>query len=440
MLPQEIIRKKRDGKKLSAAEIKEFIDGVTAKKVSEGQVAAFCMAVVLKKMEMAERVALTSAMAKSGSVMDWSKEKLSGPVLDKHSTGGVGDKVSLMLAPIIAACGGFVPMLSGRGLGHTGGTLDKMDAIPGYKSQPDVALFRKVVRKTGCAIIGATPDLAPADRIIYSIRDVTATVESLDLITASILSKKLAAGLDALVMDVKFGSGAFMRDFKDAKALADSIVKVANGAGLPTVGLLTDMNQVLGRTAGNALEVAEAVAYLKNQNVDPRLHGVTVALTAELLVLGKLAKNTKEAQQKIETVLKNGKAAEHFAKMVAGLGGPADFMEKTAKYLKPAKVVKDFYPSKKGRIAAMDVFKIGIGIVELGGGRSKPSDTVYHSVGLTQVAQVGEQIGKGGAPLATIHAKDEASWKRMAKTLEDAVTIAGKASAKKELVKMRIAA
>ncbi|MCK5555683.1 MAG: thymidine phosphorylase, partial [Alphaproteobacteria bacterium] len=316
MLPQEIIRRKREGQKLSADEIKEFVTGVTNKSVTESQVAAFCMAVLFKKMVMDERVALTSAMAKSGMVMDWSKENLSGPVLDKHSTGGIGDKVSLMLAPIVAACGGFVPMLSGRGLGHTGGTLDKMDSIPGYQSQPDIALFKKVVRETGCAIIGTTPDLAPADKIVYAVRDVTATVESLDLITASSLSKKLAAGLQGLVMDVKFGSGAFMRRYNDAKALAESIVSVANGAGLPTVGLLTDMNQVLGRSAGNALEVMEAIEYMKDCNIDDKLHEVTIALTAELLVLGGIAKDIAEARQKIETVLKNGKAAECFARMV----------------------------------------------------------------------------------------------------------------------------
>ena len=440
MLPQEIIRKKRDGQKLSAAEIHEFITGVTAKNVSEGQVAAFCMATLLKGMTMEERVALTSSMAKSGTVMDWKSENLPGPILDKHSTGGIGDKVSLMLAPIVAACGGFVPMLSGRGLGHTGGTLDKMDAIPGYVSQPDTALFRKTVRSAGCAIIGATPDLAPADRIIYSIRDVTGTVESMDLITASILSKKLAAGLDGLVMDVKFGTGAFMQKYDDAKALAESIVHVANGAGLPTVGLLTDMNQVLGRTAGNAVEVVEAIEYLQNKNIDTRLHEVNVALTAELLVLGKLAKDIPDARAKIETVIKNGKAAEHFAKMVTDLGGPPDLMDKPDKYLKRAPVVKDFFPAKKGRVSAIDARAIGIGIVELGGGRAKPTDGIDHAVGLTNVAQIGEEAGQGARPLATIHAKDESSWQKMADSLNAAITVSEAANAQEQLIRHRIAA
>ena len=440
MLPQEIIRKKRDGIRLSDAEIKEFIDGVTAKDVTEGQVAAFCMATLLKGMTMEERVALTSSMAKSGTVMDWKSENLSGPVLDKHSTGGIGDKVSLMLAPIVAACGGFVPMLSGRGLGHTGGTLDKMDAIPGYKSQPDIALFRKVVKDTGCAIIGATPDLAPADRIIYAIRDVTGTVESLDLITASILSKKLAGGLDALVMDVKFGTGAFMRKYDDAKELAESIVKVANGAGLPTVGLLTDMNQVLGRNAGNAVEVQEAVDYLTGKHIDPRLHEVNVSLTAELLVLGKLARNVDEGREKIEEVLRNGKAAEKFAKMVAALGGPADLMENTGKYLPKAPFVKDLFPANKGIVSAIDARAIGVGIVELGGGRSKPTDGIDYSVGLTNMAQIGEEVGEGLRPLATLHARDEDSWQKMAKILSHTTSVAEKIEEKEELIKLRIAA
>lgn len=439
MLPQEIIRIKRDGHKLSEKDINDFIGGIPSKKISEGQVAAFCMAVWLKGMTMAERIALTSAMARSGTVMNWSAENLPGPVLDKHSTGGIGDKVSLMLAPIVAACGGFVPMLSGRGLGHTGGTLDKMDAIPGYVSQPDTALFRKVVRETGAAIIGATPDLAPADRIMYAVRDVTATVESLDLITASILSKKLAAGLDGLVMDIKFGTGAFMQKYDDAKALADSIVQVANGAGLPTVGLLTDMNQVLGRTAGNAVEVAEAVAYLRHENVDPRLHEVTAALTAELLVIGKLAENADAARRKIDAVLQNGQAAEKFAQMVTALGGPADFVEAPEKYLRAAPVVRAFYPESAGRVTGIDARAIGIGIVELGGGRARPSDDIDHAVGLTDIAQIGEETGAGSRPLAVIHARDDASWEKMARTLSVAMTIGGETS-KTQLVAARVVA
>ena len=423
MLPQEIIRKKRDGEKLSADEIKEFIQGVTNDTVTEGQVAAFCMAVLFQKMEMDERVALTTAMSRSGTVLDWKSENLNGPTLDKHSTGGIGDKVSLMLAPIIAACGGYVPMISGRGLGHTGGTLDKMDSIPGYVSQPDNDLLRKAVRDTGCAVVGATGDIAPADKRIYSIRDVTATVESLDLITASILSKKMAAGLDALVMDVKFGTGAFMQDYDDAKALADSIVQVANGGGLPTVALTTDMNQTLGSTAGNAVEVLEAVEFLRGDDVNPRLHEVTVSLCAELLVLGKLADTVDDARNKIQTILDNGKAAEHFAQMVTALGGPADFVENPMNHLPKANVIRDFYPETTGILSHTDARGIGLGIVEIGGGRTRPQDDIDHSVGLSQIAQIGDAVGEGEKPFAVIHAQSEENWQKMANALQNAITV-----------------
>jgi thymidine phosphorylase len=282
-LPQEIIRHKRDGGVLTAEQIQDFIEGLTSGRVSEGQAASFAMAVFFRGLSVPERVALTRSMTRSGEVLQWS---LPGPVLDKHSTGGVGDTVSLALGPAVAACGGYVPMISGRGLGHTGGTLDKLDSIPGYASQPDLETFRRVTRDVGCAIIGQTADLAPADKRLYAIRDVTATVESIDLITASILSKKLAAGLQGLVMDVKFGSGAFMSQAADAKALAESLVLVANGAGLPTSALLTDMNEPLASAAGNAVEVAYTVDYLTGKRRDPRFHEVTVALSAEMLVLG----------------------------------------------------------------------------------------------------------------------------------------------------------
>src|SRR5262245_16518018 len=316
MLPQEIIRKKRDGAALSEAEIAFMIDGLTRNTVSEGQVAAFAMAVFFHGMTMPERVALTVAMRNSGTVLDWKGLNLPGPVIDKHSTGGIGDKVSLMLAPILSACGGFNPMISGRGLGHTGGTLDKLDSIPGYQSQPDLETFRRVVKDVGCAVIGQTSDLAPADRRLYAIRDVTATVESIGLITASILSKKLAAGLDALVMDVKTGSGAFMAKLEDSRELARSIVDVANGAGLKTAALITDMNQALGRNVGNALEVEEAIDYLTGKARDPRLHEATIALAGELLALGGLAQDAAEGRGKAEASLTSGQAAEIFGRMV----------------------------------------------------------------------------------------------------------------------------
>lgn len=426
MLPQEIIRIKRDGGTLTAEQISEFIGGVTSGRVTEGQVAAFCMAVLWRHMNMPERVALTKAMALSGRVMEWKSLNLPGPVLDKHSTGGVGDKTSLVLGPLVAACGGFVPMIAGRGLGHTGGTIDKFDSIPGYNTQADHAAFSKVVKDVGCAIIGQTPDLAPADKRIYSIRDITSTVESLDLITASILSKKIAAGLDCLVMDVKFGTGAFMQDHAKAKELAESIASVATGAGVKTVALLTDMNQVLGRTAGNAVEVRECIEWLKGSKPEARLAEVTYALAADLLVLGGLAKDRADGVAKCEAAIANGAAAEKFARMVAGLGGPADILENHEKYLPRAKVQLAVEPAQPGVVAGMDVRAIGVAIVEMGGGRAAPGDAIDHAVGLTDFAQIGETIGSrkdGGRPLAVVHAQDEASAKVMATKLLAAVRL-----------------
>src|SRR5262245_59520867 len=322
MLPQEIIRRKRDGRALSEAEIGFFIRGIADGSIAEGQVAAFAMAVFHCGMSEEETVALTRHMTGSGRRLHWHDLDLPGPVLDKHSTGGVGDKVSLMLAPIVAAAGGFVPMISGRGLGHTGGTLDKLASIPGYRTHVDPEEFRRVVREVGCAIIGQTEDLAPADRRLYAVRDVTATVESIPLITASILSKKLAAGLDGLVMDVKFGSGAFADSLDMARDLAESIVTTGQGAGLPTAALLTDMHQPLGRSAGNALEAAEALAFLQDDEArDPRLQEVVLALAGEMLVLGGLARDLEEGQAKAAAKLADGSAREVFARMVAALSG-----------------------------------------------------------------------------------------------------------------------
>ncbi|HAI32535.1 MAG TPA: thymidine phosphorylase, partial [Thalassospira sp.] len=289
MLPQEIIRRKREGEVLSDAEIAFFVKGITDNSISEGQVAALAMAVFFNGMTMDERAALTRNMRDSGTVLDWKTLGLDGPVVDKHSTGGVGDKVSLMLGPIVGACGAFVPMISGRGLGHTGGTLDKFDSIPGYRTTPTLEEFAKVTRDVGCAIIGQTSDLAPADKRFYGIRDVTATVESIPLITASILSKKLAAGLDSLVMDVKFGSGAFMAEYDRARELAESITEVATRNGVPTVALLTDMEQVLGDSVGNALEMHEAIDFLSGKHREQRVYDVTMALAAEMLAVSGVA-------------------------------------------------------------------------------------------------------------------------------------------------------
>lgn len=405
-LPQEIIRKKRDGGTLADAEIAAFVAGLTDGSVGDGQAAAFAMAVLFRGLDGAERVALTRAMTRSGTVLDWTSERLPGPVLDKHSTGGVGDKVSLVLAPVIAACGGFVPMVSGRGLGHTGGTLDKMDAIPGYVSQPDLARLRAVVRQAGCAVVGATGDIAPADRRLYAIRDVTATVESLDLIVASILSKKLAAGLQGLVMDVKTGSGAFMPERERADALARAIVSVAEGAGLPTVALLTDMDQVLGTTAGNAVELREAIDMLRGERGESRLRAVTWELCAEMLLLGGLAATLPEARSRVEDALAGGAAAERFARMVALLGGPADLLERPERHLPAAPVTVEVHAAEDGYVSGQDVRGLGLSVVALGGGRTRPGDGVDHRVGLTDVAAIGTQVGPGGTPLCRLHAAD----------------------------------
>ena len=401
MLPQEVIRKKRDGGKLSGEEIAIFVRGITSGAVSEGQISALAMAVFFNGMERDEAVALTLAMRDSGTVMDWSD--LPGPVVDKHSTGGVGDNVSLMLAPIVAACGAFVPMISGRGLGHTGGTLDKMDAIPGYTTQPDNALFRKVVRQTGTAVIGQTADLAPADKRFYGIRDVTATVESIPLITASILSKKLAAGLQSLVLDVKTGNGAFMAKSKDAVKLAESLVAVANGAGLKTTALITDMNQCLASAAGNAVEVMNAVEFLRGKR-DGRLEEVTLGLAGEMLVSSGLAVSVKEGISRAKQALDGGRAAETFAQMVSALGGPSDFMDKAEKHLPTAQVVVDVPAPSNGFVTTIATRDLGLVVVALGGGRTRPQDKIDHAVGLTHLVPTGTALNKGDA-LARVHAR-----------------------------------
>jgi thymidine phosphorylase len=406
MLPQEIIRQKRDGARLSADQLRQFVAGIADGQVGEAQMAAFAMAALLNGLDVDETSDLTRAMTKSGVTLDWSGEALNGPVLDKHSTGGVGDKVSLILAPIIAACGGFVPMLSGHGLGHTGGTLDKLAAIPGYQTLPDIARLRRVVKSAGCAIVGANDDLAPADRRLYAVRDVTATVESIPLITASILSKKLAAGLDGLVMDVKTGSGAFMADPAQAEELAGSLVATAGECGLKVTALVTDMNEVLGRSAGNAVEIFEAVDILRDAGGDDRLITVTLALAAELLHLGGISSSVIAGRARAERALKDGSAAEHFGDMVAALGGPGDIVERPDKYLGTAPVTMAVEARDFGRVGAIDVRAAGLAIVALGGGRTRTGQAIDYAVGLTEVARIGELVGPGERPLAVIHARD----------------------------------
>jgi len=411
MLAQEIIRSKRDGYALSTDEIKYFVQGIVDQSISEGQIAALTMATFFNGMNRKECVDLTRNLLNSGHTLNWSKMDLSGPVVDKHSTGGVGDKVSIMLAPMLAACGVHVPMISGRGLGHTGGTLDKMESIPGYNATPDILQFQEVVAKIGCAIVGQTAELAPADKRLYGIRDVTSTVESIPLITASILSKKLASGLDALVMDVKTGSGAFAASRTMANDLANNIVEVAKGLGLPTSALITDMSQVLGKTAGNSLEIKEVIDYLKGDSSrvkDYRLHEVVINLAAELLVLSGVCVNHEQAKIKLEDCLASGLAMEYFQKMVAALGGPNDFVDKNEQYLTPASLIIPVYAQDPGEqiIIDLDVRAIGNVVVELGGGRKRAVDPVDHSVGLTNIKGIGEQVSKD-EPLLMLHAKNQ---------------------------------
>jgi thymidine phosphorylase len=427
-LTQEIIRKKRDKGVLSAEEIQFFVRGITDGSVSEGQIAALAMAVFFNDMNMDERVAFTLAMRDSGEVLEWKSLNLPGPVMDKHSTGGVGDVVSLMLGPMIAACGGFVPMISGRGLGHTGGTLDKFDSIPGYSTVPDNDKFRQVVRDVGVAIIGQTASLAPSDKRFYSIRDVTATVESVAMITGSILSKKLSAGLDVLAMDVKVGSGAFMPTYDKSVELAESIVTVGNGAGTLTSALLTDMNESLSPWAGNALEVRGAIDYLTGKFRPARLHEVTMSLCAEMLVLGKLAATETEARAKLQHALDSGEAAERFARMVVALGGPADLMGNMDKHLEQAPVVVPV-PALHSGFAAQTVCRdIGLAVVALGGGRRLPTDKIDFAVGLTDLIELGQPV-QAGQPLAMVHARSAAAAAQAVAQIQAAYTIADAAPA-----------
>ncbi|MEM7301699.1 MAG: thymidine phosphorylase [Pseudomonadota bacterium] len=420
MLPQEIVRKKRDRLTLEAEEISAFVAGIVDGSVSEGQIAALAMAVVLNGMGRDEAVALTLAMRDSGTVLDWSDAD--APVLDKHSTGGVGDNVSLMLAPAVAACGALVPMISGRGLGHTGGTLDKLDSIPGYQSQPNRELFYQVTKEAGCAVIGQTDDLAPADRRFYSIRDVTATVESVPLITASILSKKLAAGLGGLVLDVKCGSGAFMDNRDDARELAESLVAVANGAGLKTSALITDMNEPLASAAGNALEIRNTIDFLTGREIDSRLWDVTVALGAEMLVSGGLAADQDAGRTKMQDAFQSGAAAERFGKMVVALGGPADLLEKPENHLKSAPFVRPVFADEEGLVARIDTRGVGLAVVALGGGRTRPQDAIDHAVGVNELAGLGQFVD-GETPLAFVHAQDEAQFEEAAQQVKAAYSI-----------------
>lgn len=424
-LPQDVIMAKRDGQTLSVDQIEAFVAGITDGSVVDAQIAALAMSVFLNGMTAEEGAGLTFAMRDSGDVIDWTAYGLEpgSPVVDKHSTGGVGDKVSLMLAPIVAACGGFVPMISGRGLGHTGGTLDKLESIPGYNAFPSIDRFAELVKTIGCSIIGQTSSLAPADKRFYAVRDVTGTVESIPLITASILSKKLAAGLSALVMDVKFGSGAFMATQKDAQRLADSIVRVGKAGGVPVSALLTDMNEVLGHSAGNAVEIFETCAFLTDpRSADKRLLDVTLALAADMLALSGAIPDQDQALSAARSALENGKAADVFDKMVAAQGGPVGLTQTVQSHVELAPVVRDIPAPAAGVVTAIDTRAIGQAVVALGGGRTDPAAAVDHGVGFDHIVGRGTAI-EVGQPLARVFARSDAAAEAAAHTLTASLTI-----------------
>ncbi len=425
LIPQETIRRKRDGDTISQAEIERFVRGITDGRVADSQIAAFAMAVYFNGMSPDEGAALTLAMRDSGDVIDWTGLGFEpgAPIVDKHSTGGVGDKVSLMLAPIVAACGGLVPMISGRGLGHSGGTLDKFEAIPGYDPFPSIDRFAEIVKTVGCSIIGQTGELAPADKRFYAVRDVTATVESIPLITASILSKKLSAGLNSLVMDVKYGNGAFMSTQSQAKELAENIVRVANVAGTPTTALLTDMNQVLGRTAGNAVEVVETIEFLTDPaGADKRLVDVTIALAAYMLVMSGVEQTVELATAKATAALENGSAAEIFEKMVAAQGGGNNILSTHQSKVVIAPVEYVIECADDGYVSSMDTRAIGMAVVAMGGGRTDPTAKIDHAVGLTHLCQIGDRATVG-APLARVRSHDEASAEIAVAAVKNAITV-----------------
>ena len=406
--PRPVIAGLREGRGLDGPGATLMAQGLANGSISDAQAGAFAMAVLLRGTGEAGRVALTRAMRDSGHVLQWD---LPGPVADKHSTGGIGDTVSLILAPLLAACGVYVPMISGRGLGHTGGTLDKLEAIPGFVCDQPEEDFKRIVREVGCAIVAATGDFAPADRRLYAIRDESATIESIDLITASILSKKLAAGLQTLVLDVKAGSGAFLKSPDQARALARALVRTANGAGCRCSALITDMDQPLARSAGNALEVAEAVRVLCGET--GALRDLVLRLATEALRLAGQGGDPAAA-------LDSGAAAEVFARMVAAQGGPRDLLDRPGAHLAEAPVVLAV-TVPQGMVAGIDVAALGHAVVALGGGRVRAGEAIDPRVGLSELAKLGEAVGPD-RPVALVHAADETA----ARIAADAIAAAYK--------------
>ena len=415
---RSVLARLRHAQPLSTEDLAWVAGALADGQISDAQAGAFAMGVCARGLGTQGRVALTLAMRDSGQVLGWD---VPGPVLDKHSTGGVGDCVSLLLAPALAACGAFVPMISGRGLGHTGGTLDKLDAIPGLVTQLDEARFRAVVAEAGCAIVSASADIAPADKRLYAVRDVTSTVDSLDLITASILSKKLAGGLEGLVLDVKVGSGAFMKQIGDARALAEALVQTANAAGCKTSALISDMSQPLAPSLGNALEVAEVMAVLTDAPRGPLVE-ISAALGGVLLANAGLADDVQAGAEAIASAVRDGRAAERFGRMVAAMGGPVQFVDNWRRFLPEATVIREVTAREDGFVSAIDGEALGLAVVALGGGRRVESDTVDPAVGIARVARLGEPVRKG-QPLAVVHAARPDAADRAARAVREAITL-----------------
>jgi pyrimidine-nucleoside phosphorylase len=431
--PVEFLRHKRDGGEHRPSDISAFIEAFVAGNVADYQASAWLMAAFLKGLSSKETLALTQAMLHSGSVLTLPSVKRAR--VDKHSTGGVGDKISLCLAPLVAACGVAVPMISGRGLGHTGGTLDKLEAIPGFRVDLDAKRFERIVRDVGTCLIGQTEKLAPADRRLYALRDVTATVECIPLIVSSILSKKLAEGIDGLVLDVKCGGGAFMKDLKSARALAQALVSVGKGAGKRVTALITDMSAPIGRTIGNALETREAIEILQNAGpADTR--ALTLELGAEMLVVGKRCKSRKEAWPLLERALADGSALEVFRRLVKAQGGDVRVVDEPSR-LPQSKTQLVVAAAKAGYVTAIDAYALGVLAIELGAGRTRADQKIDPAAGFELAATFGARVAKG-APLVTIHAASAAKAKQVEARVAAAFSVGKRAPRRSAFILARV--
>lgn len=422
MRPQDVIRKKRDGEKLSREEINFFIEGVTSGSIADYQISALLMAIYLNGMDDSEQEILTHAMLHSGNTLDFSD--IAKPKADKHSTGGVGDKTSLLIAPMVAACGVCVPMISGRGLGHTGGTLDKLESIPGYRVDLSAGEFERALKTVGYAMSGPTAELAPADKKMYALRDATSTVEAIPLIVASIISKKGAAGLDAMVIDVKVGSGAFMRDENRARALAHALVRTGNACGIRTRALLTDMNQPLGQAVGNSLEVKECIELLRGDGraaAQPVLD-LSVELAAHMLVLSKVDNSLDAARDRLGEIVRSGQALEYFRQNVAAQGGEPRVCDDPAGFLPLVTEAFKVESPRSGFVTKVNTSEIGHAIASIGGGRVRIDDTIDPTVGFIAQARIGDALDEGAA-IGIVFCRDRSSAEEAGKRIQAAYEI-----------------